>query len=121
MHPEESDANTSDHTHGEYEIPENQKRYYPLTTDQVRAGFLEEPEYWFEDAGDEWAPGPTKKDFDRWLAEVKAQAKAQALEKVADDLASMAGWNAQEAETILLAQKRIRALSQTFLDGENSE
>ena len=93
---------------------------YTPTTEQVRKKFPSKPECWVFD-GDEWIPEFTKDGFDRWLAEVKAQAKAEALEKVANDLASMAGWNAQEAETILLAQKRIRALSQTFLDGENSE
>lgn len=45
-----------------------------LTTDKVRARFLDEPAYWLQGTGGEWFPDPTKKEFDIWLAEVKAQA-----------------------------------------------
>ena len=48
----------TDYTHGEYEISDSQKKYYTPTTEEVRDRSI-------------WL---SEKAFDRWLAEVKAQA-----------------------------------------------
>ena len=55
----------SNYTHGEYEISDSQKKYYTPTTEEVRNLFS-----WDNAEGEIVAKG----GFDRWLAEVKAQA-----------------------------------------------
>ena len=57
----------SDHTHGEYEISENQKRYYTPTTEEVRRVYAIDS---YSDARN----AMRGERFDRWLAEVKADA-----------------------------------------------
>ena len=52
-----------------------------LTTDNVRAMFLDEPEFWMLGAEDKWLPGPTKKNFDIWLAEHDRQVAEKAWEE----------------------------------------
>lgn len=64
----------SDHTHGEYEISETQKRYFTPTTEEVRADYI--TLYNSGACCDEHAAEvyDAAYDFDRWLAEVKADA-----------------------------------------------
>ena len=64
----------SDHTHGEYEISENQKRYFTPTTGHVRARYVRDDANFLTD----WA------EFDRWLAEVRADAFAQGRDSQRD-------------------------------------
>lgn len=45
--------------------------------------------------------------------------QAETLEEAAADLPSMAGWNAQEADTIHLAQKRLRARAQAIREARD--
>lgn len=49
-------------------------------------------------------------EFDRWLAAHDREVRDAALTEAAGRLPTLAGWNAAEAETIRLAQKRIRGL-----------
>lgn len=54
--------------------------------------------------------GPSDGRFDRWLAAHDAEVRADAIAEVAEKLPTLMGWHAAEMETILHAQKRIRAL-----------
>lgn len=54
---------------------------YKLTTEEVRARFLEEPQYWVNVKGDDWVPEKTKKDFDLWLVQERKRVADMAIKK----------------------------------------
>ena len=98
MHPEEPNENISDHTHGEYEISENQKRYFTPTTEEVyRRHWRGTPLRSVDGLREHVA-------LDRWLAKVRAEAWEE-------------GYAAGSADSY---DNRLDA-DNPYLDGENSE
>lgn len=81
---------------------------YTPTTDEVRRAYGDARcvnPYEDHDSG-----CPEEREFDRWLAAHDAEVRADAIAEVAEKLPTLMGWHAAEMETILHAQKRIRAL-----------
>ena len=72
----------SEHTHGEYEISENQKRYYTPTTEEVRNSYAS------------WSD--TYPEFDRWLADHDRQKKSEGWERARQELRSIPYWYNKE-------------------------
>lgn len=59
----------SEHTHGEYEVSENQKRYFTPTTEEVRDRYNT-----FDDS-------KTGAEFDRWLLQERHRVAEMATKK----------------------------------------
>ena len=85
----------SDYTHGEYEISDSQKKYYTPTTEEVRESYVLMQRCISY-------PNPDA-EFDRWLAEVKAQVWEEAYmtgvsDVIADKGATMNPYRQGETE-----------------------
>lgn len=62
-------------------VGDTDKLPHTLTTEEVRARFLEEPQYWVNVKGDDWVPERTKKDFDLWLIQERQRVAEMAIKK----------------------------------------
>ncbi len=69
----------SEHTHGEYEISENQKRYFTPTTEEIRTAYARYTQPSLSDNGELFYGTPA--EFDRWLLQERHRVAEMAIKK----------------------------------------
>ena len=88
---------------------------YTPTTEEVRDGWVEVQNAWWPGCPDNWDDLKAA-EFDRWLAEVKAQAVEKAANRESDWRSGY--WHQAEAETVVKIRKGLLKHAQRIRQGE---
>lgn len=84
---------------------------YVPTTDEVRKDYV--------DVHGPIAPDAARAEFDRWLAEVRANALEEAADAEADWTSR--AWRSEEAETVVKLRKGLRARAARIREDHNAD